>query len=80
MAGGSNHVSPHLLGLEDDASETREDLFAAWRLFFERLADRGPTVVVFETCSGADSSLLDFIEYLLALGEARHVPLTGGTR
>jgi class 3 adenylate cyclase/tetratricopeptide (TPR) repeat protein len=55
----------HLLGLGDDASETREDLFAAWRLFFERLADRGPTVMVFEDLQWADTSLLDFIEYLL---------------
>src|SRR5207237_5956468 len=26
----------HLLGLEPDASFTREELFAAWRVFFER--------------------------------------------
>jgi class 3 adenylate cyclase/tetratricopeptide (TPR) repeat protein len=54
----------HLLGLEEGRFE-REDLFGAWRLFFERLADVYPTVMVFEDMQWADASLLDFIEYLL---------------
>jgi predicted ATPase/class 3 adenylate cyclase len=54
----------HLLGLEEGRFE-REDLFAAWRLFFERLSDVYPTVLVFEDMQWADASLLDFIEYLL---------------
>ncbi|MDP9298449.1 MAG: AAA family ATPase, partial [Actinomycetota bacterium] len=54
-----------LLGLEDGATGGREELFSAWRLFFERLADRFPTVMVFEDIQWADTSLLDFIEYLL---------------
>ncbi len=54
-----------LLGLSDAVSGDRSDLFAAWRLFFERLADTYPTVLVFEDLQWADSSLLDFIEYLL---------------
>jgi tetratricopeptide (TPR) repeat protein len=55
----------HLLGLEEGASFQREDLFAAWRVFFERLADVYPTVLAFEDMQWADASLLDFIEYLL---------------
>jgi class 3 adenylate cyclase/tetratricopeptide (TPR) repeat protein len=55
----------HLLGLEESARFERDDLFAAWRLFFERLADVYPTVLVFEDMQWADASLLDFIEYLL---------------
>ena len=55
----------HLLGLEEGASYPREELFAAWRLFFERLADVYPTVLAFEDMQWADASLLDFIEYLL---------------
>jgi class 3 adenylate cyclase/tetratricopeptide (TPR) repeat protein len=55
----------HLLGLEENTRFEREDLFAAWRLFFERLADVYPTVLVFEDMQWADASLLDFIEYLL---------------
>ncbi len=54
----------HLLALEEGRFE-REDLFAAWRVFFERLADVYPTVLVFEDMQWADTSLLDFIEYLL---------------
>ena len=54
-----------LLALGDGASHERQDLFAAWRLFFERLADTYPTILVFEDMHWADSSLLDFVEYLL---------------
>jgi class 3 adenylate cyclase/tetratricopeptide (TPR) repeat protein len=55
----------HLLGLEEREAREREDLFAAWRVFFERLADSSPTVMVFEDLQWADRALLDFIEYLL---------------
>jgi class 3 adenylate cyclase/tetratricopeptide (TPR) repeat protein len=55
----------HLLGLEDAAHYERDDLFAAWRLFFERLADSDPVVMVFEDMQWGDDSLLDFIDYLL---------------
>jgi class 3 adenylate cyclase/tetratricopeptide (TPR) repeat protein len=55
----------HLMGLEEGSAFTREDLFAAWRTFFERLADVYPTMLVFEDMQWADASLLDFIEYLL---------------
>ncbi|OFW71892.1 MAG: hypothetical protein A2Y55_11080 [Actinobacteria bacterium RBG_16_68_12] len=55
----------HLLGLEERTAFAREDLFAAWRLFFERIAERGPAVLVFEDLQWGDESLLDFIEYLM---------------
>src|SRR3954462_11887850 len=55
----------HLLGLGEHESHERQDLFAAWRLFFERLADVYPTVLAFEDLQWADASLLDFIEYLI---------------
>ncbi len=55
----------HLLGLGDRSSADKEDLFAAWRLFFERMAEQDPVILVFEDLQWADSSLLDFIEYLL---------------
>ena len=54
-----------LLGLEARATGDQENLFSAWRIFFERLADTAPTILVFEDLHWADSSLLDFIEYLL---------------
>ncbi len=55
----------HLLGLEEHAPWERENLFSAWRLFYERLADEMPTVLVFEDMEWADAALLDFIEYLV---------------
>ena len=54
-----------LLGLESGPAREREDLFAAWRLFYERLADEMQTVMVFEDLHWADDGLLDFIDYLL---------------
>ena len=54
-----------LLGLAEHEARDKQDLFAAWRLFFERLADVYPTVLAFEDMQWADASLLDFVEYLL---------------
>ena len=54
-----------LLALGEHETRDRKDLFAAWRLFFERLADTYPTVLAFEDMQWADTSLLDFVEYLL---------------
>jgi predicted ATPase len=54
-----------LLGLEDRVTSSREDLFAAWRRFVERIAQRGPVVLVFEDLQWADPELLDFIDHLL---------------
>jgi len=63
----------HLLGLEEGAVGDQENLFAAARMFFERVTERGPTVLVFEDIHWADSALLDFIEYLIEW--SRDVPL-----
>ena len=55
----------HLLGLEDGLPGDEENLFSAWRILFERLAEQVPTVLLFEDVQWADAGLLDFIEYLL---------------
>jgi len=55
----------HLIGLEERVARDKEDLFAAWRLFFERMAQVQPVLMSFEDMQWADASLLDFIEYLL---------------
>ena len=55
----------HLLGLEEHATSEREELFAAWRTFFERISEQGPTVLVFEDLQWADPGLIDFVEHLL---------------
>src|SRR4051812_16539402 len=43
-----------LLALEPMPSGSRDELFAAWRTFFERIAQRGPAVLVFEDVQWAD--------------------------
>jgi class 3 adenylate cyclase/tetratricopeptide (TPR) repeat protein len=63
----------HLLGLEESVSGDQENLFAAARMFFERLSGGGTAVLVFEDIHWADSALLDFIEYLIEW--SREVPL-----
>ena len=55
----------HLLGIEEGAAGDEENLFSAWRILFERLAEKSPTILVFEDMQWADESLLDFLEYLL---------------
>jgi class 3 adenylate cyclase/tetratricopeptide (TPR) repeat protein len=62
-----------LLCLCDPEPEERQNLFSAWRLFFERLAARGPVVMVFEDLQWADTSLLDFIEHLLDWSRAHPI-------
>ncbi len=42
-----------------------DELFAAWRTFFERIAAKGTVVMVFEDLHWADTGLLDFIDHLL---------------
>jgi class 3 adenylate cyclase len=58
-----------LLGVaaEGDGGEalSREELFAGWRLFFERLAAENPVVLVVEDAQYADAGLLDFLDHLI---------------
>ncbi len=61
-----------LLGSEGPVGGT-EQLFAAWRTFFERMAAVDPVVMVFEDLHWADSGTLDFIDHLLDW--ARNVPI-----
>jgi class 3 adenylate cyclase/tetratricopeptide (TPR) repeat protein len=54
-----------LLGGED--SYSREDLFAAWLTWFERVSAGGEAVVwVIDDAHHADDGLLDFVEHLVA--------------
>ncbi len=55
----------HLLGLTERTAPDQEDLFSAWRRFFELMAATGPLVLLFEDLHWADAGLLDFVEYLL---------------
>ncbi|MDH5333787.1 MAG: AAA family ATPase, partial [Thermoleophilia bacterium] len=55
----------HLLGLVERVVLERDDLFSAWRTFFERMADRGAVALVFEDLHWADEGLVAFVEHLL---------------
>jgi class 3 adenylate cyclase/tetratricopeptide (TPR) repeat protein len=69
----------HLLGLADATFE-RDDLFAAWRLFFESLAEEAPTVLVFEDLQWADEGLLDFVEHLVEWARTKPIFVLGLAR
>ena len=43
----------------------RDDLFAGWRVWFERLAASSPVVLVVEDLHNADAGLLDFLDHLV---------------
>ena len=62
-----------LLGLGDVAEHQRDELFAAWRSFFEHIADLGPTVLVFEDVQWADPGLVRFIEHLMEWAARRPI-------
>jgi class 3 adenylate cyclase/tetratricopeptide (TPR) repeat protein len=62
-----------LLGLEPAPAGGRDVLFAAWRIFFERIAEQATTVLLFEDLQWADTGLLDFIEQVLEW--SKNVPL-----
>jgi class 3 adenylate cyclase/tetratricopeptide (TPR) repeat protein len=59
-----------LFGLESEVTSEREELFAAWRTLFERVAELGPTVLLFEDLHWADPGLIDFIEHVLERSRA----------
>jgi class 3 adenylate cyclase len=69
-----------LLGLGERPAGGREELFAAWRTFFERISDHGTVAMVFEDLQWADSGLLDFIESLLEWSRAKPIYVVALTR
>ena len=62
-----------LLGFDDGSDAARGELFAAWRTYFERIAEQGPVVLVFEDLQWADEGMVDFIEDLLAWSRGRPI-------
>src|SRR5262245_3624780 len=61
------HLRP-LLGLGEGgwaSSDPRAESFAAWRRFFEALAEQRPLVLVFDDLHWADDGLLDFVDHLV---------------
>jgi class 3 adenylate cyclase/predicted ATPase len=54
-----------LLGAEREAAPS-EQLFPAWRSFFEHVARQGTTIMVFEDLQWADPGLLAFIDHVVS--------------
>jgi class 3 adenylate cyclase/tetratricopeptide (TPR) repeat protein len=56
-----------LVGLAEGeaAADRRTESFAAWRRFFEGLAELDPLVIVVEDLHWADEGLLDFVDHLV---------------
>jgi len=54
-----------IAGVETSGVEVpRDELFAAWRRWFEALAEDSPFVVVFEDLQWADDAMLEFVRHL----------------
>jgi class 3 adenylate cyclase/tetratricopeptide (TPR) repeat protein len=71
----ARHLRP-LVGLAQErgsGEESSDEAQAAWRRFLESLAERRPTVLIFEDLHWADDGLLDFLDYLIDW--TRDVPL-----
>jgi class 3 adenylate cyclase/tetratricopeptide (TPR) repeat protein len=71
----SRHLRP-LVGLAQERGSGEggsDEGPAAWRRFLEALAERRPTVLIFEDLHWADEGLLDFLDYLIDW--TRDVPL-----
>jgi class 3 adenylate cyclase/tetratricopeptide (TPR) repeat protein len=54
-----------LLGTDTGTGVGRDELFSAWRTFFERIAEKGTAILVFEDLHWADPGTLDFIDHLV---------------
>ena len=65
----------HLLGFSAGQPREHGQLFVAWRTFFERIAEVGPVVMVFEDLQWADDGMLDFIEELVSWSRGRSIYL-----
>jgi class 3 adenylate cyclase/tetratricopeptide (TPR) repeat protein len=63
----TRHLEP-LVGVvadQDLHGDRRSEAFAAWRRFFEAVAEERPLVLVFEDLHWADEGLLDFVDHLV---------------
>jgi class 3 adenylate cyclase len=67
----AERITAHLrplagIGAESDLSgDRRSEAFAAWRRFFEAMAERRPLVLVFDDIQWGDDGLLDFVDHLV---------------
>ena len=62
-----SHLRPlvGLAGAAEGGGDMRDEAFAAWRRFFEELAEERPLVLVFEDLHWADDNLIEFVDHLV---------------
>ncbi len=62
-----SHLRPlvGLAGGTEGGGDMRDEAFAAWRRFFEELAEERPLVLVFEDLHWADDNLVEFVDHLI---------------
>ena len=58
-------VAPLVDVAATDDGGGRQEAFGGWRMFLSAIAERGPTVIVFEDLHWADDALLDFVDELV---------------
>lgn len=61
------------LGIEGETMTDRENIFSAWRLLIEVLAQQAPRILIFEDLHWASESLFDLVEHITHL--RTHAPL-----
>jgi class 3 adenylate cyclase/tetratricopeptide (TPR) repeat protein len=68
-------IEPAMLALLGIAGTevAADQLFAAWRTFFDRLSEAAPVILLFEDLHWADSGLLDFVDHLLEWSRDRPI-------
>ena len=71
-----------LVGMSDagQLEESRVEAFAAWRRFFEGIAEDRPLVLVFEDLHWADDGLLDFVDHLVEWASGVPILIVATTR
>jgi class 3 adenylate cyclase/tetratricopeptide (TPR) repeat protein len=76
-------IEPRLATLLDPGSHVayeRDELFAAWRRFFERVSEWAPALLVFEDLQWADPALLDFIDHMATWSRGHPIVIVALTR
>jgi class 3 adenylate cyclase/tetratricopeptide (TPR) repeat protein len=76
------HLRPLVgLGAETElGADRKSEAFAAWRRFFEELAEQRPLVLVFEDLHWADEGLLDFVDHLAEWASGVPMLVVGSAR
>jgi class 3 adenylate cyclase/predicted ATPase len=76
------HLQPlvGLGGVGELGADRRAESFAAWRRFFEALAEQGLLVLVFDDLHWADDNLLDFVDHLVDWATGVPILVVGAAR